>query len=311
MNSISFAEIKNKGKPIKNVFYALLYCFQPNYVKMHTKLQNLTKSDSIKNTVFIGKVLYHFNELPSTNTYASELLSESSNFAQNTEGPIEGVVVSTFNQTFGRGQMGSRWVSEPNMNLAVSIILKPHFLQARQQFHLNKAVALAVCDFISHEYSEKNPSLKNDVTVKWANDIYVKNNKIAGILIQNTLSGVDIQSTIIGIGININQTRFDDLPNATSLKLETQKSYILEEMLEKLCIFVEQRYLQLKNRNFDKLHNEYLDKLYRMGEDAIYQYPNGDYFSGRIIGVGDNGKLTVLTKSGVENFDVKEVKFVQ
>jgi BirA family transcriptional regulator, biotin operon repressor / biotin---[acetyl-CoA-carboxylase] ligase len=82
-------------------------------------------------------------------------------------------------------------------------------------------------------------------------------------------------------------------------------------MLEKLCVFIEQRYLQLKKRAFDKLHDEYLDKLYRMGEDAIYQYPNGDYFSGRIIGVEDNGKLMLLTKSGVENFDVKEVKFVQ
>jgi BirA family transcriptional regulator, biotin operon repressor / biotin---[acetyl-CoA-carboxylase] ligase len=284
---------------------------------MHTKLQNLTKLDSINNTVFIGKVLYHFEELPSTNTYASELLSESSNFAQNTveeRNPDyfgEGVVVSTFNQTYGRGQMGSRWESEPNMNLAVSIILKPHFLQARQQFHLNKAIALAVCDFVSDQYAEKNPSLKNDATVKWANDIYVKNNKIAGILIQNTLSGIDIQSTIIGIGININQTHFNNLPNATSLKLETKKEYILTELLEKLCVCVEQRYLQLKKRDFDKLHQEYLDKLYRMGEDAIYQYPNGDYFSGRIIGVGENGKLTVLTKSGVENFDVKEVKFVQ
>jgi BirA family transcriptional regulator, biotin operon repressor / biotin---[acetyl-CoA-carboxylase] ligase len=284
---------------------------------MHAKLQNLTKLDSINNTVFIGKVLYHFDELPSTNTYASELLSEPTNLAQNTveeRNPDyfgEGVVVSTFNQTYGRGQMGSRWASEPNMNLAASIILKPHFLQARQQFHLNKAVALAVSDFVANQYAENNLSLKNDVTVKWANDIYVKNNKIAGILIQNSLSGVDIQSTIIGIGININQTEFKNLPNATSLKLETQKEYILREMLEKLCQCVEQRYLQLKNRNFDKLHNEYLDKLYRMGEDAIYQYPNGDYFSGRIIGVGDNGKLTLLTKSGVENFDVKEVRFVQ
>jgi BirA family transcriptional regulator, biotin operon repressor / biotin---[acetyl-CoA-carboxylase] ligase len=283
---------------------------------MHAKLQNLTKLESINNTVFIGKVLYHFDELPSTNTYASELLNQQDNLSQNTveeRNPDyfgEGFVVSTFNQTYGRGQMGSRWVSEPNMNLAVSIILKPHFLQARQQFHLNKAVALAVCDFVSDQYAEKNPSLKNDVTVKWANDIYVKNNKIAGILIQNSLSGVDIQSTIIGIGININQIEFKDLPNATSLKLETQKNYILREMLEKLCLCIEQRYLQLKNRNFDKLHNEYLDKLYRMGEDAIYQYPNGDYFSGRIIGVGDNGKLTLLTKLGVENFDVKEVRFV-
>lgn len=285
---------------------------------MHTKLQNLTKLDSINNTVFIGKVLYHFEELPSTNSYASELLSETTNFSENMEYSdipntfgIEGVVVSTFNQTYGRGQMGSRWESEPNMNLAVSIILKPHFLQARQQFHLNKAIALAVCDFVSDQYADANPSLKNEVTVKWANDIYVKNNKIAGILIQNTLSGIDIQSTIIGIGLNINQIHFNNLPNATSLKLETKKTYILREMLEKLCVFVEQRYLQLKKRDFDTLHNEYLDKLYRMGEDAIYQYPNGDYFSGRIIGVGENGKLTLLTKSGVENFDVKEVKFVQ
>jgi BirA family transcriptional regulator, biotin operon repressor / biotin---[acetyl-CoA-carboxylase] ligase len=284
---------------------------------MHAKLQNLTKLDSINNTVFIGKVLYHFDELPSTNSFASEMLMEPSNLSLNSveeRNPDyfgEGVVVSTFNQTNGRGQMGSRWASEPNMNLAVSIILKPHFLQARQQFHLNKAVALAVCDFVANQYGENNPSLKNDVTVKWANDIYVKNNKIAGILIQNSLSGVDIQSTIIGIGLNINQTHFNNLPNATSLKLETKKTYDLREMLEKLCIFVEQRYIQLKKREFDKLHNQYLDKLYRMGEDAIYQYPNGDYFSGRIIGVGDNGKLTLLTKSGVENFDVKEVKFVQ
>jgi BirA family transcriptional regulator, biotin operon repressor / biotin---[acetyl-CoA-carboxylase] ligase len=284
---------------------------------MHTKLQNLTKLDSINNTVFIGKVLHHFDELPSTNTYASELLSESSNFAQNTvevRNPDyfgEGVVVSTFNQTYGRGQMGSRWESEPNMNLAVSIILKPHFLQARQQFHLNKAIALAVCDFVSNQYAEKNPSLKNDVTVKWANDIYVKNNKIAGILIQNSLSGINIQSTIIGIGININQTHFPDLPNVTSLKSETQKEYNLREMLEKLCQFVEYRYFQLQKRDFEKLHIEYLERLYRLNEDAIYQYPNGDYFSGRIIDVGDNGKLNILTKSGVEYFDVKEVKFVQ
>jgi BirA family transcriptional regulator, biotin operon repressor / biotin---[acetyl-CoA-carboxylase] ligase len=284
---------------------------------MPTKVQNLTNLDSIKNTVFIGKVLHHFDELPSTNAYASALLAQGLSLS-NTEPAFrggfhsgEGTVISTFNQTYGRGQMGTRWESEPHMNLAVSIILKPHFLQARQQFHLNKAIALAVCDFVAMQYAGEKPHLKNDVTVKWANDIYLKNNKIAGILIQNTLSGVDIQSTIVGIGININQTHFNNLPNATSLKSETGNTYILMDLLEKLCQFVEQRYLQLKKRDFDKLHIEYLDKLYRMGEEAIYQYPNGDYFSGKIIAVGDNGKLTILTKMGIENFDVKEVKFIQ
>jgi BirA family transcriptional regulator, biotin operon repressor / biotin---[acetyl-CoA-carboxylase] ligase len=284
---------------------------------MRTKVQNLTNLDSIKNTVFIGKVLHHFDELPSTNAYASALLVQGLSVS-NTEPAFsgafhsgEGTVISTFNQTYGRGQMGTRWESEPHMNLAVSIILKPHFLQARQQFHLNKAIALAVCDFVAMQYADGNAHLKNDVTVKWANDIYVKNNKIAGILIQNALSGVDIQSTIVGIGININQTHFNNLPNATSLKLETGKTYILMDLLEKICQCVEQRYLQLKKRDFDKLHTEYLDKLYRMGEEAIYQYPNGEFFSGKIIAVGDNGKLTILTKMGIENFDVKEVKFIQ
>jgi BirA family transcriptional regulator, biotin operon repressor / biotin---[acetyl-CoA-carboxylase] ligase len=284
---------------------------------MPTKVQNLTNLDSIKNTVFIGKVLHHFDELPSTNAYASALLVQGLSVS-NTEPAFrgafhsgEGTVISTFNQTYGRGQMGTRWESEPHMNLAVSIILKPHFLQARQQFHLNKAIALAVCDFVAMQYADGNAHLKNDVTVKWANDIYVKNNKIAGILIQNALSGVDIQSTIVGIGININQTHFNNLPNATSLKLETGKTYILMDLLEKICQCVEQRYLQLKKRDFDKLHTEYLDKLYRMGEEAIYQYPNGEFFSGKIIAVGDNGKLTILTKMGIENFDVKEVKFIQ
>jgi BirA family transcriptional regulator, biotin operon repressor / biotin---[acetyl-CoA-carboxylase] ligase len=300
---------------------------------MLAKLQNLTKLDSINNTVFIGKVLHHFEELPSTNTYASELLNKplhnggnnlisDAQKPSNTEGVveiprtygdavIEGTVVSTNNQTYGRGQLGTRWESEPNLNLAASIILKPHFLQARQQFHLNKAIALAVHDFISSEYSKNNPSLKNDVTVKWANDVYVKNSKIAGILIQNTLSGVNIQSTIVGIGININQTYFKDLPNVTSLKLETQKEHNLREMLEKLCQFVEYRYFELQKKAFDKLHTEYLERLYRLNEDAIFQYPNGEYFSGRILDVDNEGKLNILTKSGIESFDVKEVKFVQ
>ena len=279
--------------------------------------------DSIKNTVFIGKVLNHFDELPSTNAYASELLLQPALKLPNLQNTCltdrntclpdkqaEGVVVSTFNQTFGRGQMGTRWESEPYQNLAVSIIFRPTFLQARQQFHLNKAVALAVTDFVAEQCGVKTNCGESKVCIKWANDIYVNDRKIAGILIQNTLSGADIQSTIVGIGLNVNQIQFNNIPNATSLKLETGKDFVLTDMLEKLCQCVEKRYLQLKTLRFDALHTQYLDKLFRINVDAVYQYPNGNFFTGKIVGVGDNGKLMIMTKTGIENFDIKEVRFV-
>ena len=250
--------------------------------------------NSINNTLFVGKVLNHFDELPSTNLLALEMLAN--------ERITEGVVISTFHQTAGRGQMGNRWESHPNQNISVSIVLLPTFIQAREQFHLNKAIALAVADFVS--------LFTEGVAVKWANDIYVGDKKVAGILIQNTLSGDTIQSSVVGIGVNVNQTVFPNLPNASSLKLASSASLDLPTALEKLLKCVEARYLQLKTRKFDDLHVEYLSKMFRFGEDFIFQYPNEIYFSGKIVGVTDAGQLTVMTKQGMENFDIKEIKFV-
>jgi BirA family transcriptional regulator, biotin operon repressor / biotin---[acetyl-CoA-carboxylase] ligase len=102
--------------------------------------------NDINNTLFLGKVWQHFDELPSTNDFLA-------NLPQNTDGGTtsrfnrEGSLVTTFNQTAGRGQMGNRWLAEPNQNLAYSIRLNPTFLTANEQFHLNKIVALAVHDF--------------------------------------------------------------------------------------------------------------------------------------------------------------------
>ena len=250
---------------------------------------------AISNTLFIGKVLKHYEAAASTNALAADLM--------NNEKINEGAVLYTFNQTAGRGQYGNKWQCEPFKNIAVSIILTPTFLNPREQFYLNQSMALGIHDAIT-------AYLPNGLTIKWANDIYIHDKKICGTLIQNALSGNSIQSSIIGIGINVNQKAFNDLPNATSLCIERNEIFPLFDIVEKLCQCIERRYLQLKSRQFGKIHDEYLSKLYRFGEDAFYQYLDGSYFSGKIVGVNEAGKLEIESKKGLEEFDIKEVKFV-
>jgi BirA family transcriptional regulator, biotin operon repressor / biotin---[acetyl-CoA-carboxylase] ligase len=256
---------------------------------------------SINNTLFIGKVFHYLEAATSTNDIVQNLLLDGQK-TDKTSRNTEGVVVCTFNQTAGRGQYGNTWISEPNSNIALSIVLKPHFLPIQEQFYLNKAIALAVSDVVAQN--------TEGVTIKWANDIFIYDKKVSGILIQNTLSQNMIDTSIVGIGINVNQLQFEGLPHATSLKCETGKVHDLWHIVENLCQAVEQRYLQLKSRKYADLDAEYLSKLYRYGADALYQYPNGTYFQGKIVGISDTGKLMIDSKAGLEYFDIKEVKFV-
>jgi BirA family transcriptional regulator, biotin operon repressor / biotin---[acetyl-CoA-carboxylase] ligase len=263
--------------------------------------------NGIDSTLFLGKIWQHFDELPSTNEFLT-------NSPQNTEG----VVVTTFNQTAGRGQMGNQWLAEPNQNLAFSIRLHPTFLSANEQFHLNKIVALAVHDLIektlsdvAFQMSKKTNVLDLSNSIKWSNDIYIGDKKVCGILIQNSLSGNRLQSCIVGIGININQLDFPKNINATSLRLETAQIFDLLPFVEKLTRCLEFRYLELKSApNFNKIHEEYLSKMYRFGEDAIYRRAIDDsVFMGKIVGVSLTGQLEIQSNRGIEVFDIKEVKF--
>lgn len=244
----------------------------------------------------MGKVVHHFKSLASTNAYALNMLSKSN--------PSEGTVISTDNQSDGRGQIGSKWESAAGKNLTLSFIFRPHFLPIRQQFLLNQAVALAVRDCVHHY-------ITSIVKVKWSNDIYIKDNKVAGILIQNMLSGSKIQATIVGIGLNVNQTIFiTQPPNPTSLQLESGKSFDLEDIKTILYHYLEARYLQLRNGQYNQIQQDYLEQLYRYLEPALYERPDGTIFNAKILGLSPIGKLILLSSKGEEEFGLKEVKFI-
>lgn len=273
----------------------------------------------MSNTLFIGKVYYRFDELPSTNDWAANLLAVSANTeSQNPplesgqKGPAktkppEGTVVRAANQTAGRGQLGSLWHSIPDENLLLSILLYPTWLEAQAQFYLSMAVALGVNDLLA---SLGHSSLGH--SIKWPNDLYWGNKKTAGILIQNTLAGSNLQSSIVGIGLNVNQLSFPpDLPNATSLALVIGKKMDPDEVAERLFECLERRYLQLKSGNRTAVKASYEDHLWRRGIPSRFmRNADGLEFEGVVLGVTDRGLLRLETAHGLTEFDLKELKFV-
>lgn len=255
------------------------------------------------NTLFTGKVYHRFDELPSTNDYAAELIAKST--------PPEGMVVRAASQTAGRGQYGSRWESEAGQNLTFSIILYPNWLETGARFSLSMAVALSLHDTIRRlPYSGDIPPAAG-LKIKWPNDLYLGSRKTGGILIQNSLSGSFLQSSIVGIGLNVNQLSFDpSIPNPTSLALAFGRNFDLETVSDTLLECFEQRYLQLKSGQRSDMKAEYERHLYHMNTPASFVRSNGAEFTGTIRGVDAGGRLRVENEAGdLEDFDLKEIRF--
>lgn len=248
------------------------------------------------NTLFTGKLIRYLPTCHSTNDIAVEMI-QSENIV------FEGTVIITDNQTAGRGQRGNSWEASLGENLTFSLILKPNFLKASDQFQLNVAISMGVFDFLS-EFIDEN------LSVKWSNDIYCGDKKMGGILIENSLQGYQIGHSIIGIGLNINQLEFSNL-RATSLRNITKNplKYDLAEMLKKLLENLEKNYLKIKNNNYRTLKIKYLSNLYRF-QKYHYFKRNEKQFLGKIVGIDDTGKLGIETDEDVIYFDFKEVEFI-
>jgi len=214
----------------------------------------------------------------------------------------EGTVVVTDHQIQGRGQAGNTWESEPGANLTFSMILYPVSVMASGQFILSKAISLAVFDFISE-------IIPDGASIKWPNDVYVGDQKITGILIENFVEGDYLTKTISGIGLNINQKCFlSDAPNPISLRQLTGKTYSLENCLQTLHDRISIRY-RMMTEDTKKLNSDYLQHLYRFGK--LYRYSaDGIFFYATITGVNHYGMLEMTTATGERKaFGFKEITF--
>ena len=245
--------------------------------------------------LFIGHNLVRLETVDSTNDYALQHLAEAN--------PANGTVISTENQTNGKGQYGAKWSSEGSKNLTLSIIIRPKNLDVNKQFYLSMVAALGVKSLCE--------SYNLATTIKWPNDIYIKKKKVAGILIQNGIMKNKISSSVIGIGLNVNQIAFDPLiPNPTSIRIETGQKIDLEAIRLELFDHFERYYLDLMESKFEILHEQYRSALFQKDVVRSYQRKNTSIFNGIIKDVRENGKLCMEVDDQIEEIDLKDIKYI-
>lgn len=248
------------------------------------------------NSLFMGKQLVFMPECHSTNTLALER-------CQQEPYPSEGTIIITDNQHAGRGQRGNIWYAAPGENLTFSIILKPTFLAIADQFFLNVITALAVADFLMADGCK-------EVAVKWPNDVYLNGRKVCGILIESQIRANQMLWSVIGIGLNINQKRFT-VSTATSLSVEQEKDYILDDVFGQLVPYIEARYLQLRRLATQELMAEYERRLYWAKELHEFDSPVHGRFEGSISGIDHFGRLRIKVNSNELTFNLKEISFIR
>ena len=236
-------------------------------------------------------------EVDSTNAYARELLIKFPTV-------VEGTTIVAGFQSSGTGQDGKIWESYKGQNLLLSIILHPEFLNPDELFYLNISMALSVYDFIE--------SLQiKDCKIKWPNDIYVGNKKIAGLLIHNDIEHKSVRNAIIGIGLNVNQDNFNaDIPNPVALKNILKKDSDINLCLEILLDCVENRYNILKNKDFESLSSQYHNALYLIGQETLFLDNKGEEFQGIIDGVRSDGRIRIITPQGIRLFEFREIRYI-
>ena len=238
--------------------------------------------------------LIHISETNSTNNYLQSLCSK-----QKVEELT--VVVADF-QTSGRGQRGNSWESDSGKNLLFSIVIFPEFLEARRQFLISQIISLAI--------KEELDTYTTDISIKWPNDIYWKEKKICGMLIENDLMGRNISQSIAGIGININQETFHSFaPNPVSLRQITGKEFDLFEILKSIVLRIQSYYSLLKKGNTESIVCQYEMSLFK--KEGMHRFKDAGEFLARIICVEPEGRLIledeILNKRG---YMFKEVEYL-
>ena len=230
--------------------------------------------------------IIHIDETDSTNRWLKEQRDGTS------------LCVVADYQTAGKGCGTNSWESERGKNLTFSVMLHPVEIPASGQFRISEAVSVALCTTLE-------TYIYNKVEIKWPNDIYVGDQKICGILIENRLQGSTIVDSIVGIGLNVNQQVFrSDAPNPVSMYQlvghEIDRTALLDAFLKALD----------EAMASETVAADYRSRLYR--RDGFYAYRDGHGdFQAKLLNVLDDGRLVLLDTEGKSrSYAFKEVQYI-
>tara|TARA_B100000959_G_scaffold225791_1_gene240038 strand:- start:421 stop:1152 length:732 start_codon:yes stop_codon:yes gene_type:complete len=234
--------------------------------------------------------------IDSTNNYLKKIILN--------EGINDYTVVTAKFQTQGKGQLGTEWESEHSKNLICSVYKKEINIKVQDQFVVSALVSLALIKTL------RKINLSN-MHIKWPNDIMSDNKKICGILIENIVKENYIKDTVIGIGLNVNQTIFNNLPNAASIKNLIGTTCSIDEILKDLVKNLKYYFNELDKSSINSIFEKYEDALFRINKPSTFKNLKGEVFSGYIKGVSRLGKLNVMLEDNlVESYDLKEISML-
>lgn len=209
----------------------------------------------------------------------------------------------THHQTDGKGQQDSHWFFKPGCSLAFSYLYTPERLGAAEAPYLSMAVALALLRYLQ--------TLTEEAAIKWPNDLYIRDQKVCGILIQNQLSGSCIKASIIGIGINVKRTDFPaHLPRAGSLEALCGFRCELDTVFEQLLPYLKASLQQLDSGQLDAIRAQYAQNLYLKGRAHTFKLPCGSPLQASLSEVNPSGELEITTPDDqLLSFKNKEIYF--
>ena len=238
----------------------------------------------------------HLPETESTNLYAKA-----------TDPKDDLTLITTDHQTAGRGQRGNTWESEVGKNLLFSLIIRPSSIPAAQQFVISELISVAICDILN--------TYTPDIRIKWPNDIYHKDQKLCGILIEHDLEGMYLSRSIIGVGLNVNQAHFvSDAPNPISLLQilghEVKREKLLPRIVNRFVTLYERHIAQEKSLDRPTTHASYTTLLYRKDTAATYRDTQG-LFTATLRDVAPDGRLLLEDEQGTQrSYLFKEVAYI-
>ena len=242
----------------------------------------------------IGDVIIELSEIDSTNNYAMRLIDEG--MAEH------GMIIRADFQTKGKGQFANLWLAEESKNLLISTIIDTKEFAIEKQFFLNAATCLSVAEMLMTNYNIPH------VSIKWPNDIYAGDKKIAGILIENSLRGTQWTNAVVGIGLNVNQAVFSDLNRATSMINQTQEKQKVKSVLKNLLKILNKHFLKIGTKEHE-LFEAFNLNLYKLNKEIAFTKKN-ELYKGIVRGVNVQGELELEVEGKIKRFKHKEIELV-
>ena len=234
--------------------------------------------------------------IDSTNSYMRQLCDK--------EGLDDFTVVMAEHQLNGRGQRGTSWESQKGKNLTCTVFKRLDKVPVNEAFVISMVTSIAIASALQALGVPK-------IRVKWPNDILSEDKKICGILIENIIKQHDVEASLIGIGINVNQIKFKNLPQAGSLMSILGKFIPVDEVLDAVLKQLQRKFNIFEAGDNFLLRMAYEGLLYRKDKPSSFRSPNGEIFPGYIKGVDPNGEIRIqLEDDVIKSFGMKEIQLL-